>query len=831
MAKTVINLVRELGVKSTAEVLELLRQVGVDTSAEGFGVMTKIDDETIGRLRVVQSGGAPPPPEPAKSRRRGRDESEDKIDIQASSLRRRATKDFFGARQEAAVETVKAEPKKAAKPTPARPKPAAEKPAARAVPAKAEPKGRDRQKGKIDLSEGPRIISMPDPAETQRLREQRAAPAAGAEVPSPAKKKKKKGAAARSTEQTQDGMGGRRRKIKEIGGRTDELQRVRSRKRVFKVAGQHSIDQPAVVPHIKITGPMSLREVARATGIKVSQIVRFLMTDLEITSGINYVAGVDEIQLIAENFEIKYTVALDQEPESELSQFEEVDEAQQVARPPVVTVMGHVDHGKTKLLDAIRRTNVVAGEAGGITQHIGAYQVERKGKHITFIDTPGHEAFTAMRARGSQVTDIVILVVAADDGVMPQTVEAIDHARAAEVPIIVAVNKCDKADANPERARNQLSERGLVPEEWGGDTVFVNISALKGEGIDELLEMILLTAELVDPKADPNAPPFGVVVESQVDTGIGVVATVLVEQGEMAKGQFLLSGTAIGRIKRMENYLGEEVAVAGPAMPVQVIGFHEPPENGDKVYSFKNKKQAQAIADQRIAKQRVSAAAVASGRMTLEAFFQKAEEGEVKDLNLVVKADVGGSAEALVDSLKKIEVEGAKCNVIASGVGQINETDINLAAASNAVIIGFGVGVSAVAKKLAEREHVDVRLYDIIYEVTEDVELAMKGLLEPEFEKRPLGRVEVRAIFKTSREGSVCGCYVLDGLARRGAKFNLLRGKESIAEDMTLHSLKRFKDDVREVASGFECGLLVEHNDVAEGDILELFEVVEVERK
>ena len=482
-------------------------------------------------------------------------------------------------------------------------------------------------------------------------------------------------------------------------------------------------------------------------------------------------------------------------------------------------------------MDAIRRANVVAGEAGGITQHIGAYQIERKGKQITFIDTPGHEAFTAMRARGSQVTDIVILVVAADDGVMPQTIEAIDHARAADVPIIVAVNKIDKADANPERVSNQLAERGLVPEEWGGDTVFVNISALKGEGIDELLEMILLTAELADPKADPKAPPFGVVVESQVDTGIGVVATVLVQQGEMVKGQFILSGTAIGRIKRMENYLGEEVAMAGPAMPVRVIGFHEPPENGDKVYSFKNKKQAQAIADQRIAKVRATAAAGASGRMTLEAFFKKAEEGEVKDLNLVVKADVGGSAEALVDSIKKIEVEGAKCNVVASGVGQINETDVNLAAASNAVLIGFGVAVSLTAKRLAEREHVDVRLYDIIYEITENIELAMKGLLEPEFEERALGRIEVRAIFKKDKSSTVAGCYVLDGLAKRGAKYRLRRGKDIIFELMTLHSLKRFKDDVREVASGFECGLLVENNNVEEGDILELFEIVEIERK
>ncbi len=832
MAKTVINLVRDLGVKSTGEVLELLRQVGVDTEAEGFGVMSKVDDETIAKLHALRDEDGAEAEEAAAPRRRSAKPAA-KVDLKKPRVRRRVTKDFFGAKPaEAAVEV---EPEEAPAPVKAAPQPAAA--AAKQAPATktgAPPPrvAKPKRDGKLDLSDGPRIISMPDPEETRRLQEQRTAgaPAAAATAAATTKKKRKKAGARTEGEFSREGGAGRRR-IKEIGGRTDDEQRVRSRKRVFKVAGHSTSEAPAVVPHIKISGPMTMREVARATGVRVPEIVRFLMNDLGIMAGIIYTANVEEIQLIAENFDIKYTVALEQQPESELEQFEAVDESKQEARPPVVTVMGHVDHGKTKLLDAIRRTNVVDDEAGGITQHIGAYQVERKGKHVTFIDTPGHEAFTAMRARGSQVTDIVILVVAADDGVMPQTIEAIDHSKAAEVPIIVAVNKCDKPDANPEIVRNQLSERNLVPEEWGGDTVFVNISALKGDGIDELLEMILLTAELADPKADPKAPPCGVVIESQVDTGIGVVATVLVQQGQMGKGQFILSGTAIGRIKRMEDHRGEEVPLAGPAMPVRIIGFNEPPENGDKVYAFKNKKQAQAIADQRVAKARVTATADVGGRMSLEAFFKRAEEGEVKDLALVVKADVGGSAEALVDSLKKIEVEGAECSVVASGVGQINETDINLAAASNAVIIGFGVGVSPTAKRLAEREHVDVRLYDIIYEITEHIEKAMKGLLDPQFERRDLGRVEVRAIFKTGKDGSVCGCYVLDGIAKRGARYNLLRGKETISEERTLHSLKRFKDDVREVASGYECGLLVEHSDVAEGDILELYEMVEKERE
>jgi translation initiation factor IF-2 len=848
MAKTVINLVKELGVKSTAEVLDLLRRVGVDTDAEGFGVMSKVDDQTIAKLHAHLANGdssvaeAPATTKPARKRRPAAEEEEPlDIDKQARKPRRRTIKkDFFGPKTK----------EKPAEPEPTDKEAAPEEPESREK-EKEKAKGKDKkeekekakperksktgikkdartkQSDKLDLSSGPRIISMPDPVEQSRLKERQAAPGSPGDAQPAGKRKRKKGRQA--AEQRQGGMG--RRTRKDMIDQENEEKLVRSRKRVFKVAGQKQADKPQVVPHIKITGPMPMREVAKATGIRVPELVRFLMSDLGIMANINYTVSVDELQLVAENFGIKYTVQLEQEAEHELEAFENIDKDKLITRPPVVTVMGHVDHGKTKLLDTIRMANVVADEAGGITQHIGAYQAEKKGKHITFIDTPGHEAFTAMRARGSQVTDIVILVVAADDGVMPQTIEAIDHARAAEVPLIVAINKCDKPDSNPDRVTTQLAERGLTPEEWGGDTVFVKISALKGEGIDELLEMILLTAELVDPQADPHSPPYGVVVESQVDTGIGVVATVLVQQGEMAKGQFLLSGTTIGRIKRMEDYRGQEVEVAGPSMPVRIIGFNDPPENGEKVYTFKNKKQAQAIVDQRIAKQRNTAAAGASGRMTLEAFFQKAEEGEVMTLNLVVKADVGGSAEALVDQIKKIDIEGTECNVVSSGVGQITESDVNLAAASDAVIIGFGVPVAPTAKKLAEREHVDVRTYNIIYEVTEDIELALKGRLAPEYEQRSLGRLEVRAIFKQERNSTVAGGYVLDGIARRGAKFNIYRGKEKVHENMTLNSLKRFKDDVREVASGYECGLLLDSGDIEEGDILELYEIVEVERQ
>lgn len=865
MAKSVINLVRELGVKSTAEVLELLRQVGVDTEAEGFGVMSKVDDETVAKLHTLQNLAPPvaaPAPKPApaaKPPRKSVSMAEETEADSGAKAPKRVTRDFFGTRKA----PVAPPPSKEDEPEPApavekpRPRPAttvkstqpavtaqtSAAPAAAHAPAQATASVTRAPKpppaGKLDLSSGPRIISMPDPEEARRLRVQREQPQQAttttAAPGSAAALKRKKGPVKPVTveERKKDTeAAGRRKKIKEIGGALDDEMRVRSKKRVFKVAGVHLDAGPAVVPHIKIGGSMNLRDVAKAAGVKVAEIVKFLMRELGILSNINYSASVEEIQLIAENFGIQYTVSLDSEPESELEQFEHVAHEDLVARPPVVTVMGHVDHGKTKLLDAIRTTNVVAGEAGGITQHIGAYQVEKKGKHITFIDTPGHEAFTAMRARGSQVTDLVILVVAADDGVMPQTIEAINHAKAAQVPLIVAVNKIDKADANPDRVKTQLAEYGLVPEEWGGDTVFVNVSALKGENIDELLEMILLSAELIDPRSDPKSPPFGVVIESKVDIGIGVVATVLTQQGTMRRGQFILSGTHVGRIKRMENDRGEEVDIATPSMPVRIIGFSEPPENGDKVYSFVTKKQAQAIADQRMAEQRQKATAGASGKMSLEAFFSKAAAGETKDLNLVVKADVGGSTEALCDALAKLEVEGIKCNIIASGVGQVNESDVNLAAASGAVIIGFSVGVASTAKWKAEREHVDIRTYDIIYKVTEDIELAMKGLLAPQFEERALGRVEIRAIFKTSREGSVAGGYVLDGVARRGAKFRLRRGTQLMHENGHLNSLKRFKDDVREVASGFECGLLVDAGDATpqEGDILELYEVVEKAR-
>jgi translation initiation factor IF-2 len=881
MAKTVINLVKFLGAKNTTEVLALLEQVGVDTKAEGFGVMTSVDDSVIEKVQSLK-GGAPAVAAPQKessrqapaaaatTTRRKPVEEPVNIDLSRGSggARPAATRDFFGARpaEQAPAQSssggdggpvILSQPEpEASRAAPAGAQTAAARSAApaatstarkvqqpqasaaapAAAPPQAPPAPQPASASRPDLSSGPRIISMPDPAERARAaaQAQRAAAGGGGQRQAPGTgggdanaDKKKLGARGPVKDRKRDDEGGSRKKRGSRDVEDSEDVRLRSRKRVFKIHGQPSAAGPTVVPAIRIGGPMPLREVASASGVKVAEIVRFLMRELDIMVGINYVASVEEVSLIAEHFGIKYTVSLDQQPESELVAYEETTSENIRPRPPVVTIMGHVDHGKTKLLDTIRTANVVAGEAGGITQHIGAYMVEKKGKHVTFIDTPGHEAFTAMRARGSQVTDIVILVVAADDGVMPQTVEAVQHAKAASVPIIVAVNKMDRADANPDRVKTQLAELGLTPEEWGGDTVFVPVSALKAEGIDELLEMILLTAELADPRADPTALPFGVVIESQVDTGIGVVATVLVQQGTLVKGQTILSGTSVGRIKRMENDKGEEIEEAGPSVPARIIGFAEPPENGDKIYAFKSKKQAQAIADQREAEARVHAGK-SSGRMSLEKFLSKAETSEVKELNVIVKADVGGSAEALRDSLRKIEVEGAHVNVISTGVGQINETDVNLAAASDAVVIGFHVGVSLTARRIAEREHIELRMYDIIYKVTEDIELAMKGMLDPELVEQPVGRVEVRAIFKADRGPVVAGGYVLDGVARRNVKFRMKREGKYIFENGTLASLRRFKDDVREVASGYECGFLLETPGVTpqEGDVMELYEVV-----
>jgi translation initiation factor IF-2 len=581
---------------------------------------------------------------------------------------------------------------------------------------------------------------------------------------------------------------------------------------------------------------------ARDLGPKLNRsagdIVRFLMLQGEMIMATQSLTD-DMIELFAA--EIGAQVRLvdpgeEQEAELLARYFEEEDEeedADQRPRPPVVTVMGHVDHGKTLLLDRIRSTDVVAGEAGGITQHIGAYQVVWRDKRITFIDTPGHAAFTAMRARGAQATDIVVLVVAADDGVMPQTVEAIDHATAADVPIIVAVNKMDRPDANPERVLQQLSERGLVPEAWGGDTIVVEVSALQGTGIDELLEQITLVAEIEELTARVEGEARGVVLEANLEAGRGPVATVIVQQGTLRVGDPVVAGAAWGKVKALVDDLGDHVKEALPSTPVQVLGFSEPPHAGDEMRGAKDLARARTLGEARAQRFRLSGhkpvASAATGAK-LEDLFEQIQRGEMATLNIVLKADVQGSLEAVTESLKRLEREDVKLSFVLRGIGGITENDVQLAAASSATIIGFNVRPDKRSRELAESSDVEIRTYEIIYKLLEDIEAAMLGLLSPLYEEVVTGEAEVREIFRVPRVGAIAGCYVREGRITRGSKVRFLRDGTVIWKG-TIVSLRRFKDDAREVASGFECGIgLSDFQDLHPGDIIETFEEREIAR-
>jgi translation initiation factor IF-2 len=581
---------------------------------------------------------------------------------------------------------------------------------------------------------------------------------------------------------------------------------------------------------------------ARDLGPKLNRsagdIVRFLMLQGEMIMATQSLTD-DMIELFAA--EIGAQVRLvdpgeEQEAELLARYFEAEDEeedADQRPRPPVVTVMGHVDHGKTLLLDRIRSTDVVAGEAGGITQHIGAYQVVWHDKRITFIDTPGHAAFTAMRARGAQATDIVVLVVAADDGVMPQTVEAIDHATAAEVPIIVAVNKMDRPDANPERVLQQLSERGLVPEAWGGDTIVVEVSALQGTGIDELLEQITLVAEIEELTARVEGEARGVVLEANLEAGRGPVATVIVQQGTLRVGDPVVAGAAWGKVKALVDDLGDHVKEALPSTPVQVLGFSEPPHAGDEMRGAKDLARARTLGEARAQRFRLSGhkpvASAATGAK-LEDLFEQIQRGETATLNIVLKADVQGSLEAVTESLKRLEREDVKLSFVLRGIGGITENDVQLAAASSATIIGFNVRPDKRSRELAESSDVEIRTYEIIYKLLEDIEAAMLGLLSPLYEEVVTGEAEVREIFRVPRIGAIAGCYVREGKITRGSKVRFLRDGTVIWKG-TIVSLRRFKDDAREVASGFECGIgLSDFQDLHPGDIIETFEEREIAR-
>jgi translation initiation factor IF-2 len=584
------------------------------------------------------------------------------------------------------------------------------------------------------------------------------------------------------------------------------------------------------IKQIVIPEVLTIKELADKMKVVPSVIVKKLFLQGKVVT-VNQEIDYETAEEIALDFDVLCEKEEVVDVIEELLKEDEEDESQMVKRPPVVCVMGHVDHGKTSLLDAIRHTNVTDREAGGITQHIGAYMVEVNGEKITFLDTPGHEAFTAMRMRGASSTDIAILVVAADDGVMPQTVEAINHAKAAGVEIIVAINKIDKPGANIERVKQELTEYELIPEDWGGSTVFVPVSAHTKEGIPELLEMILLTAEVMELKANPNRAARGLVIEAELDKGKGSVATVLVQKGTLHVGDAIAAGSAHGRVRAMMDDKGRRVKEAGPSQPVEILGLNEVPNAGEVFVGCESEKEARNFAETFIAQNKVKLLEETKSRMSLDDLFNQIQEGNLKELDIVVKADVQGSVEALKQSLLKLSNDEVVIKVIHGGVGAINESDVILASASNAIIIGFNVRPDATAKDIAEREGVDIRLYRVIYNAIEDVEAAMKGMLDPVFEEKILGHAEVRQTFKASGVGTIAGAYVQDGIFERNCSVRLIRDG-IVVFDGPLASLKRFKDDVKEVRAGYECGFVFEnYNDIKEGDNVEAYKMVETERK
>jgi translation initiation factor IF-2 len=575
---------------------------------------------------------------------------------------------------------------------------------------------------------------------------------------------------------------------------------------------------------------VTLRDFSQALGVAMPQIIKLLMNLGAMKTATQSLTD-DEVLLIAAELEREVTIKHADEDDAEPEVFEDAEDTLE-PRPPVVTIMGHVDHGKTTLLDAIRKTSVVTTEAGGITQHIGAYQADHDGRRITFLDTPGHEAFTAMRARGAKVTDIAVLVVAADDGVMPQTRESISHARAAEVPIVVAVNKIDLPDANPERVLGELATEGLQPEEWGGDVQVARVSAKQSENLDDLLERILLVADAeLDLRANPAADASGPIIESRLDVGRGPVATMLIHRGTLKVGDAIVAGDAWGRVRALYDYRGERIQQAQPGEPVEILGFDRPPPAGELGRVVENERRARELAHQRGERLRREAMAKqTTGGVSLESLFSQMQAGAVQDLNIVLKGDVQGSVEAIVSELGKIQHPEVRVNVIHTGVGGITENDVNLAAASQAMVVGFNVRPSAEVRAAAERAGIEIRLYRVIYQLTEEIEQALVGLLSPVETEAILGEVEVRALFRVSRLGTIAGCMVTSGVVRRGANVRIFRDGTRIHET-TVAQLRRFKDDVREVTEGFECGILLDgFNDLREGDVFEVYETREVER-
>jgi translation initiation factor IF-2 len=582
-------------------------------------------------------------------------------------------------------------------------------------------------------------------------------------------------------------------------------------------------------PPTKVNSGATVKEVGESLGLSTAEVIKKLMTLGEMAT-LTQTLSDEAIGVLADEFDKKVEIVHAADEVEEEPTYAD-DEGDLVARPPVVTVMGHVDHGKTSLLDAIRRTEVAAGEAGGITQHIGAYQVHRDGDTITFLDTPGHQAFTAMRARGARVTDIAVIVVAADDGVMPQTVEAIDHARAAEVPMMVAVNKIDKEGADPNRVRGELAQQGLTPADWGGDIEFRDVSAVTHDGLDGLLDDIVTLAEIQELRANPAAEASGAVIESRLDPGRGPVVSILVQRGTLRVGDALVAGAHWGRVRAMHDYRGERIQSAGPGEPTEVLGFDGVPEAGEHVRAVENERRARQLAGERGTRLKTEALARRQGvRVSLEDIFERAQQGEAAELTLIVKADVAGSLEALEDEIAKLPHDQVSANVIHDGVGGITESDVMLAAASGAVVIGFNVRPVGDASQVADREGVEIRTYSVIYRVVEELRAAMEGMLEPEEVEQTVATAEVRETFRASRVGTIAGCYVTSGTVRRGARVRLVRDG-TVVHDGRIGSLRRFKDDVREVQEGFECGIVIENfADIKVEDVLEAYETRQVER-
>ncbi|MFP4225153.1 MAG: translation initiation factor IF-2 [Desulfobacterales bacterium] len=762
---------------------------------------------------------------------------------------RPAEADTTAEAKEAAETAEKPEaPAESAAPEPEAP----EKPEEKKKPAKAKTKKKRKKETPARIIQMPETPAEPEPEPTPA---EAGPPAEAVEIPPKAPKEKVKEAKKPAEPEEEEGKKkGKRKKPaegekgREAGKAKTALRRKevvegdalydksfgrgkKSRKKGKQAAPRPAAEQKpqittpkAIKRRIKVDDTIVIADLAKRMGIKANELIKTLM-GMGMMVTVNQTIDFETANLVAAEFNFEVERASFEE--DAILKTETDDPSQMAHRPPVVTIMGHVDHGKTSLLDVIRRTKVTEGEAGGITQHIGAYHVELDSGEIVFLDTPGHEAFTSMRARGAQVTDLVVLVVAADDGVMPQTIEAIDHSRAAGVPIIVAVNKIDKNNAEPDRIKREISEKGLVPEDWGGDTMFVPVSAKQQIGIDELMEMILLQSEVLELKANPHKLAKGHVIESKMDTGRGPVATLLVQEGTLKTGDPVVCGMYYGKIRAMYNDRGQQVESAGPSYPVEIVGLSGVPMAGDEFVTLAAEKDAKQISEHRLHKQR-SKDLARSSRVSLDKLYEKMMEGEVKDLNLIIKADVQGSIEALKDSLTKLSTEEVKISVIHSAAGPIHESDVSLAAVSNAIILGFNVRPSAKVIKMADEEHVDIRYYDVIYNAIKDIKDAMVGLMESKYEEKVLGRAEVREVFHVPSIGTIAGCYVTDGKIQRGMNVRLIR-EGIVAFDGKIGTLKRFKDDVKEVTQNYECGIRIEkYNDIKVGDVLENYYFEEI---